>query len=271
MSNPITSNEDLNNRMKELLGIDTMKELNENTKENDTMSKFATPKGLNVNVNNTASEMPSIPTIPTIPNPQAVPQTANVIIGQPTQQNQVVQEVKTNTVPIMNMPINASMPTIPVENRNVIEEPIQQEEPEENIYANQQYITMAMPQVIIEEKEKKSNVPQVETLNYDEIHRNLMANYKTMSNEDKFREVLKLASKGGKRVKTPGTLAAYIGKSVNSRRVLNAVNGKPMDGYKTQKAIEFFWTNETLLKEFPDVLQNVVQLDLFSWKNPEKK
>lgn len=269
MNNPITSNQELNERMKELLGLDAevIKEVNVvneiKEEENNTMSKFATPKGLKTNINNTSIEMP---TIPTIPNPQS----ANVTIGDINQQNAIPRQEVVNSIPIMNMHVDENkptMPTIPIEHQQEVEEDTSNPN---NLFGNQQVIQMAMPQVIIEEKEVKPK-NQAEALNYDEIHKNLMDNYMNMTNEEKFRLVLQLASRDTKRIKTPGTVAGYIGKSVNSRRVLDAVNGKKMDGYKTQKAIEFFWTNEALLKYYPDVLQKVVQLDLFSWKNPEKK
>lgn len=239
INEPISSNQQLQARMKQLLNIEDEKG------EDVDMTKFATPNGLKNNIPsvNNRVEMPSIPTIPNIPTVPNIPSVNNTIQQQPIQQPQ--QE-------------------------NVIEENVEVERDYKEEYP------LIIPQVIIPEEEKTYPKNAVESLNFDEIHDNLMNNYLNMTNEEKFRAVLLLASKDSKRIKTPGTVAAYICKevnvkSVNSRRVLEAVNGKPMDGLKTQKCINFFWTNEVLREEYPDVLNKIVQLDLFSWVNKEKK
>ena len=225
-------------------------------------AKFATPENVNVSV---SAVKVDVPTMPTIPNPQPV-KTANVTITDPSAPAQPVQTMSVEGSPMMNMNPNANAPQsiqIPTVQQNPV--PGVQAAPslsqQLNPFAGQEMATMQMPVVTYTAKTKKNK----DAIDYEALHKNLMANWKTMEKKDIFAIILTLISEGKEgRAISAKSVADSCG-ITPANRILQAINGKAMKADPTNKVIRYFWTNPILTSKYPDVLQ-ILQPDFFGFK-----
>ena len=206
-------------------------------------SKFATPSMPNVNISTVKVENPV--------NPTQQETTRQVTITAPNVPNVPVQTMQNANIPVVNQPMPgvSTAPTVAT-----------------NPFANQSMDQLQIPQVPprASHSTKKLANKDKDSSYYEQIHANLMANYKNMENVDIFAAVLTLISEGQKRAVSAKSVADAC-ELTPANRVLNAVKGKAMNRDSTQKVINYFWTNQILRSKYPDVLQ-LLQPEFFGYK-----